>query len=170
MTIVVNDTNILIDLIELDLIGVFFRIEWEFYTTDIIIETELNDKEQQQKIQPFLDSGILKIKQFDEAEILEMSQLQSEKTQLSIQDCSALLGAQKLGARLLTSDNKLRKFAVTKQVEVHGHLWIFDILVETGLISTQTAVFKLNERQNINKKLKLPTEECKIRIKRWNES
>lgn len=167
MIIVVNDTNILIDLIELDLTEVFFSINWVFYTTDMIIETELNDEKQRARLRPFIDSGTLKIKEFDHIEMLEILQVHTDKPQLSVQDCSAFIGAKTLSAHLLTSDNKLRKYAESKEIEVHGHLWVFDALVELNLITPTTAILKLEELETINKKLKLPIEECKIRIKRW---
>ncbi|WP_165933385.1 hypothetical protein [Arundinibacter roseus] len=40
--------------------------------------------------------------------------LQAGKPQLSQQDCSAVVCARKVVGRLLTSDNNLRKFAVSK--------------------------------------------------------
>ena len=38
MRIVVNDANILIDLVELELLPHFFDLEFEFQTTDLIID------------------------------------------------------------------------------------------------------------------------------------
>ena len=48
MIVVVNDANILIDLIKLQLLEAFFDIDWEFHTTDLIIENEFYDEQKAQ--------------------------------------------------------------------------------------------------------------------------
>jgi hypothetical protein len=75
--------------------------------------------------------------------------------------------AQKLKASLITSDNPLRKYAKEMKVDVHGHLWVFDALLEHNCITTEIAINKLNELNTINSKLKLPEKECKARIEKW---
>ncbi len=70
---------------------------------------------------------------------------------------------------LITSDNVLRKFAKTQKVEVHGHLWVFDALIEHKCITPETAIVKLNELTTINAKLSLPKKECEARIEKWKQ-
>ena len=82
--------------------------------------------------------------------------MQLQKPQLSDKDCSALYCAQKLNATLITSDNTLRKFAKHQNIIVHGHLWVFDALLEHHCITPQIAIDKLIELQMINSKLSLP--------------
>ena len=53
------------------------------------------------------------------------------------------------------------------KVDVHGHLWVFDALLEHNCIPTEIAINKLNELNTINSKLKLPEKECKARIEKW---
>jgi hypothetical protein len=43
MRIIVNDANILIDLVELQLLPQFFALEFEFYTTTLILEELLEE-------------------------------------------------------------------------------------------------------------------------------
>ena len=42
MTIVVNDANILIDLVKLQILNQFFGLDFQFLTTDLVLE-ELHD-------------------------------------------------------------------------------------------------------------------------------
>lgn len=99
----------------------------------------------------------------------EILDLQLEKPQLSEQDCSAFHQAQNLQATLITSDNNLRRFAKDKDLDVHGHLWVFDRLVENDRITTEQAIKKLDDLCiNINPRLKLPVQECENRKAIWN--
>ncbi len=166
MIVVVNDANILIDLIKLQLVEAFFSIKWEFHSTNLIIEDELYD-EQKEQLQLYIENGKLVIQELDMDDMISIMTIQAQKPQLSDKDCSALHYAQKLKASLVTSDNALRKFAKTQKVEVHGHLWVFDALLEHNCINTETAITKLTELNTINAKLNLPKKECEVRIEKW---
>lgn len=166
MTVVVNDANILIDLIKLELVGHFFRLDWEFHCTDLIIENELYDTQKAILI-PYIDSGKLQVQAVSGDDLMKIISTQSESPQLSDKDCSALLYAQKLNAALITSDNALRKYAKTMHVEVHGHLWVFDALIDQGHITPGLAIDKLNELGTVNPKLQLPKRACEEIIERW---
>ena len=168
MIVVVNDANILIDLIKLDLVEAFFNIDWEFHSTNLIIENELYD-EQKQQLQPYIENGKLIIQELDVDDMLNIRSIQAQKPILSDKDCSALHCAQKLQASLITSDNPLRKYAKEIKVDVHGHLWVFDALLEHNCITTEIAISKLNELNTINSKLKLPEKEFKARIEKWKQ-
>ncbi len=167
MIVVVNDANILIDLIKLQLVDAFFNLNWEFHSTNLIIENELYD-EQKLQLQPHIVNGKLIIQELDVADMLNIMSIQAQKPQLSDKDCSALHCAQKLDAALITSDNTLRKFAKTKNIVIHGHLWIFDALLQQNCITPQTAITKLNQLNTINPKLNLPKVECDARIEKWS--
>jgi predicted nucleic acid-binding protein len=168
MIIVVNDANILIDLIKLQLVEAFFNITWEFHSTNLIIENELYD-EQKEQLLPYVQNGKLIIQELDVEDMISIMTIQAQKPQLSDKDCSALHCAQKLGGLLVTSDNTLRKFAKIKKVEVHGHLWVFDALLDHQCVSPQIAISKLNELNIINAKLNLPKKECEARIEKWKQ-
>lgn len=166
MIVVVNDANILIDLIKLQLVEAFFNIDWEFHSTNLIIENELYDTQKAQ-LQPYIDTGRLIIQELDMDDMLTIMKMQAQKPQLSDKDCSALHCAQKLKASLITSDNPLRKYAKEIKVEVHGHLWVFDALLAHHCITTEMAIHKLNELNTINAKLNLPKKECEARMEQW---
>lgn len=166
MIIVVNDANILIDLIELELLVPFFALDFEFYTTDLIL-AELFE-EQQQLLQPYIEQQILIVEEINGSGLEKIVEIQMEKPQLSEQDCSAFYQAQKLQATLITSDNNLRGFAQSQNLDVHGHLWVFDKMVESATITLQMASAKLDELCFVvNTKLGLPKKECEKRREDW---
>ncbi|HHN48503.1 MAG TPA: hypothetical protein ENN08_06195 [Bacteroidales bacterium] len=166
MRVVVNDANILIDIVKLKMLSQFFAQEHSFYTSDIILE-ELHH-EQQQELQPYIEEGKLRVISFDMDELMLIGELQSEKPQFSEQDCSAIVCALKVNGKLLTSDNTLRKFAEFRKMIVRGHLWVFDQLVEQGIIAGNQAVEKLRVLiKEINPRLGLPPKESEAQLAAW---
>jgi len=110
MKVVVNDANILIDLIKLDLLEHFFSLNWEFHSTDLIIDNELYDS-QKLALEPYIIFGRLLIQKISADDLITIMEMQAENPKLSDKDYSALLCAQRLNASLVTSDNALRMFA-----------------------------------------------------------
>lgn len=166
MTLVVNDANVLIDFIKLAILKPFFELDFEFYTTDFVLY-ELHEHQQEQ-LESYIKQDILKIRTFKTEEILEVLQFQQQKPQLSPQDCSAFYCAQELNANLLTSDKLLRQWAAEKQVEVHGHLWILDQMVNAEKITGEKAKDCLHQLQtSINPKLGLSKGLCQPFLENW---
>jgi predicted nucleic acid-binding protein len=166
MIIVVNDANILIDLVKLQILSPFFDLDFQFCTTDLVLE-ELHDH-QKTELEPYIDSGQLQVQEISEEQLIEIIKIRMERPSLSEQDCSAFYQAQHLKATLITSDNTLRKFAKIKNLDVHGHLWVFDQMVIAQTLSPALAAFKLDELcDSINPKLNLPRKECELRRNKW---
>lgn len=69
------------------------------------------------------------------------------------------------GCRILTGDRQLRNRAEEKGVKVSGILYVFDQIVEHGLIPPLEAAQKLKALFNINPRL--PKREIEIRIEKW---
>jgi predicted nucleic acid-binding protein len=84
---------------------------------------------------------------------------------LSLADCSAWALAEEKDATLLTGDNKLRKEAKKGDIDVHGILYVFDLLVKNMIINKNTAVEKLNLLMEQNPRL--PMRECNKRLRLW---
>ncbi|WP_341199272.1 hypothetical protein [Croceibacter atlanticus] len=167
MKLVVNDANILIDLVELQLLPHFFALEFEFLTTTLILE-ELFE-EQQDELKQYIDEGILVCEEMTAQDIEAIKQIEQNKPKLSQQDCSAYYQAQTKNGTLITSDNTLRKFAQSTQIDVHGHLWVLDQMVAQQTLSPFTASQKLSELcEVINTQLRLPQAECNSRHSAWN--
>lgn len=166
MRIVVNDANILIDLVELELLPHFFDLEFEFQSTDLVLNELLDN--QLNTLMPYIDKGELIIEEMSDEDITEIQLIEISKSSLSPQDCSAYYHAKKLNATLLTSDNSLRKFAQENDLDIHGHLWVFDQMILAQTITGPRAAEKLTELcEIINPRLGLPKSECARRIREW---
>ena len=166
--IVVNDTNIFIDLHEVGLLDEFFRLPWEVHTTDYVI-WEMQKEGQKSAVVDFKDEGLLHVVEFgfeDMIKINKLKQLYGDKTNVSSTDCSSWYYAKQNGCILLTEDRELRSSAMGDGVDVKGILYVFDMLVETGAISLEAASDRLTLLKAINPRL--PENEIKKRLKQWN--
>ena len=165
MILLVNDTNILIDLLKTDMIEQFFGLNYEFHVTDFaaneIHETNVI------KLDAFIKEGRLIKWSFEFKELMEIQSLEMKYKKLSITDCSCLFLANRLSATLLTGDAVLRGVAQKKCIPVHGTLWVFDELVKNRLMSHTKACKKLNHLMEVNPRL--PMDECNKRIAKWNK-
>ena len=65
MEIVVNDTNIFIDLHSIGLLYQFFELPITVHTVDFVIN-ELTDEEQFKAINKYIENGKLKVQSFEE--------------------------------------------------------------------------------------------------------
>lgn len=167
MKVVVNDANVLIDLIELDLLDPFFQLPMEFRATSLVLG-EIEGPRQWELLKSHISAGSIIIHEPSEEEREEIYEAMEKVGRLSDKDLSAFIHARDLNAALLTSDDPLRRFGKENGVEVHGHLWALDHLVDKGQLDGRTAAQKLDElNQQVNQKLGLPKEECEKRKKRW---
>ena len=165
MKVAVKDANVLIDLIEADLLGLWFRLGIETQTTDLV-RYEIRQPVQRQRIDAFVDAGSLKIVELSSEELL-LVQSESRRLKVSLADASAFALARSLGAALLSGDQVLRKAAAAAGVEVRGVLWVFDRLIEDGLISAPKAATRLRHLMGIGSFL--PATDCMARLHRWEE-
>ena len=165
--IVVNDTNVFIDLYEVGLLEQFFSLPWEVHTTDFVMlelqregqhETVAKYKADKRLVVPVLEAKAM-------SEIGVLYQQNMNKTNLSLTDCSVWYYAKVNNYILLTGDRKLRTVSAYSGVEVHGVIDVFDTLVEFEIISRQLAVEKLQQLYVINPRL--PKEEIEKRINLW---
>lgn len=165
--IVVNDTNVFIDLYEVGLLEEFFSLPWEVHTTDFVM-LELQREGQHETVAKYKADKRLVVPVFEAKEMLEIGNLFQQyvnRTNLSLTDCSVWYYAKVNNYILLTGDRKLRATSVLDGVEVHGVIYVFDALVEFDMISRQVAVEKLQQLYTINPRL--PKEEIDKRINLW---
>jgi predicted nucleic acid-binding protein len=165
--IVVNDTNVFIDLYEVGLLDEFFSLPWEVHTTDFVM-LELLKEGQHDTVARYKAEKRLIVPVFEAKEMLEIGNLFQQslnKTNLSLTDCSVWYYAKKTGGRLLTGDGKLRKSAEGDNVKVSGILYIFDNLVEYEILDKKKAADLLEKLMQIN--MRLPRGECEKRILIW---
>ncbi|MGL4805691.1 MAG: hypothetical protein ACRC26_05030 [Bacteroidales bacterium] len=163
-TVVVNDTNIFIDLLSINLLDEFFRLPIVIHTNDFIIN-ELTEPEQKQKVLSYSPARLY-IKRYSAPEVAEIGAFHATcENNVSFVDCSVWLYAQQNSYRLLTGDGKLRKSASASGTTVSGILFIFDLMVDSSIISPEMGYQKLEELSVVNKRL--PSEEIKKRLLRW---
>ena len=165
--IVVNDTNVFIDLYEVGLLEEFFSLPWEVHTTDFVM-LELQREGQHETIAKYKADKRLVVPVLEAKEMLEIGilyQKYENRTNLSLTDCSVWYYAKVNNYILLTGDRKLRTVSTYDGVEVRGVIFVFDCLVECGIISHQVAVEKLQQLYVINPRL--PKEEIDKRINLW---
>lgn len=165
--IVVNDTNVFIDLYEVGLLDEFFSLPWEVHTTDFVM-LELLREGQHDTVARYKADKRLIVPVFQSEEMLEIGNLFQQslnKTNLSFTDCTVWYYAKVNNYILLTGDRKLRTTSAYDGVEVHGVIYVFDHLVEFNVISRQVAVKKLQQLYSMNPRL--PKEEIEKRINLW---
>ncbi len=165
MALFINDTNILIDLAELDLLDEFSKIDAELCTCDLVIN-ELEEADQKEKILTLVESGVLNILELTGDELfLKVAPMVDDTSGLSLEDCSVWYLAEKHNGILLSGDGRLRKQATKGGVEVKGILYVFDELVAQRIISETIAGKKLVQLKAYNPRL--PQKELDSRIKNW---
>ena len=167
MTVIINDTNIFIDLCNVNLINHFFQLPFEFHTVDFVIN-EINKNEQLNKVEPYIVNKKLFVKQFDGNELLQITMRQNEHKKLSIMDCSVWIYAEKTGYKILTGDRLLRDLASKNNIEVSGIIFIFDELIKYNILTKSEAALKLQELKKTNKRL--PMKIIEERINEWLNS
>lgn len=167
MEIIVNDTNIFIDLHSIGLLSALCELPYDVRTVDFVVN-EITDKAQAESLASLVGEGKIKIESFNIDELAEIIEEHSAVSgNLSVPDCSVCYYARKHSATLLTGDRQLRRYAEGNNVTVRGILFIFDELVAYNIIGAGIAAQKLRELTNIN--VRLPKSEITKRIKNWNE-
>lgn len=163
--IVISDTNILLDLLSLNMLDDFFSLPCDISTTDFVID-EIVQQAQQKIIDSFIKSKKLDVVQFSPSEFSNITNLfVMNPNNASLTDCSVWYYAKQTNGRLLTGDGKLRKAAENDNVKVSGILYIFDNLIEYGILSEKDAADLLENLMKIN--MRLPKDECEKRILAW---
>jgi predicted nucleic acid-binding protein len=168
--IVVNDTNVFIDLLEIGLLDYFFQLSWEIHTTDLVMG-ELQREGQHKSVAEYQKTNKLHVASFEVAElkeILNLQRLYGQKTNVTITDCSVWFYAKREEYILLTGDKKLRASATIDGVEVRGILYVFDALVEEGVLSPSDAANKLAQLRTVNSRL--PKDEIEKRLELWGDA
>lgn len=166
MEIVVNDTNIFIDLHSIGLLEQFFKLPITVHTVDFIVN-ELTNPEQSKAIRKYINDGRLNVQSFDSSELLEVIKLKNNAGgNVSIPDCAVWYYAKKNNYVLLTGDGQLRKKAIESDVTVKGIIYVFDHLVECKIISPNYAATKLRELMKHNSRL--PKSIIQERIEKWS--
>ena len=166
MEIVINDTNIFLDLYDIGLLDIFFRLQMRVHTVDFVVN-EITRPNQAQAIQQLIDKGMLVVKDYPATDITNLYQFNLEcGGNLTLTDSTVIYYAKSLtDCRILTGDRQLRNRAEQRGIKVSGILYVFDQLVELGLLSHTEASKKLAALFRINPRL--PKGEVETRIEKW---
>lgn len=147
MKIAITDACIFIDLHDLNLTISFFSIDLELYTSlDVLNELY---PEQRNLLSAFVSVGKLVIHTIQSTDRIEIMNTNYPRS-LSEVDKTVLFLAKKHEAIVLSSDKVIRNYAKSKAIEHHGMLWIFDQLIEQGILTKQEASKKLKELIDCN--------------------
>lgn len=163
--IVVSDTNIFIDLFELNLIDSFFQIGWKIHT-NIFVLNELTDERQQTTL---LNHSELIVEYYDDPSSLSSVRLLFDKrlrSGLSFTDCSVISQGITLSCPILTGDGKMRKTAKEMSVECHGILYVLDHIIEQ-LLTFEQGIQALEKLKRINPRI--PLVEIENRLKKCSK-
>jgi predicted nucleic acid-binding protein len=163
MIFLVNDANILIDLLKINLLDTFFKLEFDFQVTDMVF-AEIRE-ENLADLKRCIDLNLLTMQGFTFEDLLQIQLIEDNNPVLSIADCSCLFLAEKFSATLLTGDGALRRIAEQQNIPVHGILWVLDELIARGLLAKTEAHDKLLQLKELNPRL--PDHECRKRLKAW---
>ena len=170
MRIIVEDTNIIIDLFNVGLLQFCKKMDIVFHTTEFVIK-EIKRPEQRSTLKGLISNEELKMVVFNIEEMLQLANLEEEcrsTNNLSTADCSVVLLAERLGCRLLTADQKLVHFAQSRGLVASGLLWLTDKMVEKGIVSPKDMVEYLNRYLETNKRA--PEKEVNERIAQYNNT
>ncbi len=169
MEIVVNDTNILIDLAKADLLRLCPLMSLEFHTLDVIVE-EVEDYEQRRAVDELVAEGTLKVRSLSGKQmmtVMEKVEAYEGKCNLSPEDISVLVYAKENDFRLLTGDKTLRTKAIDDGVTVSGILFLTDRMLDDNLVTAEEMILILQRLLTVNKRL--PKKSIEERIKELKE-
>lgn len=168
MDIIVNDTNIFIDLHSIGLLDIFCELPYEIRTVDFVM-AEISNPVQHTDMERLVTAGKIRVESFTPDELFEIVDEHSAVSgNLSIPDCSVCYYARKHGVTLLTGDRQLRKYAEAGRLTVKGILFVFDELVAHSVITPVAAAGKMRELYTIN--VRLPKSEIQRRIELWDKA
>jgi predicted nucleic acid-binding protein len=163
--VVVNDASCLIDLRKGQLLHVLLQLPYQFIVPLPIREEELLDFTPEEW--RVLEDGGLTTYDLSGDEVALVVALKREHRGLSANDCFALVTAAKQeNGILLTGDNQLRKVASSKEVRVHGVLWIIDELLAAGACETELLVSALEVWRD-DRAVFLPNTEIEKRLRKF---
>lgn len=164
-SVVVNDASCLIDLRKGQLLHVLLQLPYQFIVPLPIREEELLDFTPEEW--RVLEDGGLTTYDLSGDEVALVMALKREHRGLSANDCFALVTAAKQeNGILLTGDNQLRRVASSKEVRVHGVLWIIDELLAAGACETELLVSALEVWRD-DRAVFLPNTEIEKRLRKF---
>lgn len=163
--LIITDTNVFFDLINIKALPYFFGLDLEICTTDFVV-SEITRPEQQEQIQVFVQSKKLTVFSLSPDELDALTLMVTKRNLRRIADRSVLWKALDLKCKLLSGDGNLRKEAEDNGLTVNGSIWVIQQLALAVIITHPQAVIFLQELKKINDRL--PEEEIDNLIKQFS--
>jgi predicted nucleic acid-binding protein len=155
--IAVTDANIFIDLLALDLIGAFFKLDLEIYTTEeVLLELYPSDRDN------IVAFGRITI---DTTSSKDQRVANTLSAHFSLADRSLLQLVYHKQAILISGEKRMRSWCKKNSIEVHGIIWVLELIVAQGHITSNEAADHLAFLLSINDWL--PTNICLEKIEYW---
>ena len=127
--IIITDTNTITDLSNANILDKFVSLD-NVYISDLVKTDEVNFKTGDLKI-----INKFKILEMTEEQLIEVSDLASKESKLSIYDVINYILARDNDGILATGDDRLRKYSLENGVKVIRTLKIIRLLKEKNIIS-----------------------------------
>jgi predicted nucleic acid-binding protein len=143
----INDTCILFDLIDLELIDLSINVQNEVITSPFVLE-EIKKPHQKTIINNLIADKKIHID--SKGDIFEIRRLMKAYKGLTFTDCSILELANRNKGTIITSDNGIRKTSKKVGIEARGILLLFDTFRSRDLLPSDTIIKKLNYLKQIN--------------------
>lgn len=144
----IKDTCILIDLIELDLIDIFYNnLNLKIITTNFVI-SEITDSKQKVILERLISKDLVLVD--CQGKFEDINSLYQLCAGLSFTDCSVIELAMRKAGYILSADGKLRKYAKENSIRVKGALWIIEEFLNNKILTKENAIGKLKEYLEIN--------------------
>ncbi|MAT40831.1 MAG: nucleotide-binding protein [Anaerolineaceae bacterium] len=157
--LLITDTNIWIDLNHGMLLDIVFRLPYQICASDFarqeIRSVDVTELEKQGLI--FLE--------LEPSSVLELYELRQAKRVIAVADFAAYLLARQRSGILITGDRNLASFSESKNITVHGLLWLLDEMIHYELLGFTEAAHALDKILKMG--ARLPKLECEKRIRLW---
>lgn len=158
MRILVSDTSVLVDLERGGLIEATCRLPHQFVVPDLLYRRELEANQG-----PRWKASGLQIAELSDVEVRIAQDVRLEVAQLSLPDSFAFALASQRRWTLLTGDGALRSYASSRQVQVHGVLWVIDEL-QVNAVLERDQLFMALKTIGEHPRCRLPRVEIERRL------
>jgi len=163
MKLIITDTNVFFDIIEICALPEFFALNFDICTTDFVVN-EILQSNQKTQVENFIRAKKLHIFNLNGEEIESIVSFKTKRFFKGITDKTVLWKSIELKCPLLTGDKKLRKEAEDWGIEVHGSIWVVSELIEQQIVTTKEGIKLYETLKKVNGSL--PFEEIDKLIKR----
>ena len=150
MKLVVTDTNVFIDVMDVNALEAFFALGLDMHTTGFVLNELASD--QQALLLPYIGKGQLTLARFTDETVRQIEAMRTT-VRIEFTDRSVVHLASELKAMVLSGDGNLWKECKARKLEVHGSLWVIAEIWKKGLLPPVTCIDKLDQLRKLNSRL-----------------